>query len=68
VTYYDPMDPTAAKEGSAMTRTITIEFDSAGWESFSDESLRRLVCKALTSLLHSFPETTLPGGVRRPRA
>ena len=41
--------PTAAKESSAVRRTITIEFDSAGWESCCDESLRRLVCKALTS-------------------
>jgi hypothetical protein len=45
--------PTAAKESSAMRRTITIDFDSAGWESCSDQSLRRLVCKALTSLRHT---------------
>lgn len=42
--------PTVAKETSAVRRTITIEFDGAGWESCSDESLRRLLCKALTSL------------------
>jgi hypothetical protein len=47
--------PTAAKESSAMRRAITIECDSAGFESFSDESLRCLVCKALTSLLHRKP-------------
>ncbi len=47
--------PTAAKESSAMRRAITIEFDSAGFESFSDESLRRVVCEALTSLLHKKP-------------
>lgn len=47
--------PTAAKESSATRRTITIEFDNAGLESFSDESLRRLVCKALASLLHRKP-------------
>lgn len=47
--------PTVAKEGSAERRTITIEFDSAGLECFSDESLRRLVCKALTSLLQRKP-------------
>ena len=46
--------PTAAQESSAM-RAITIELDSAGLESFSDESLRRLVCEALTSLLHRKP-------------
>jgi len=46
--------PTAAQESSAM-RTITIQFDSAGLESFSDENLRRLVCKALTSLRHRKP-------------
>ena len=52
--------PTAAKESSASTRTITIEFDAAGWESVSDESLRHLVCKALTSLLHRKPiESTI---------
>ena len=52
--------PTVAKEGSAITRTITIEFDSAGLESFSDESIRRLLCKALTSLLHRKPiESTM---------
>jgi hypothetical protein len=49
-----PPVPTAAQESSAM-RAITIEFDSAGLESFSDESLRRLVCEALTSLLHRKP-------------
>ena len=47
--------PTTAKESSAVRRTITIEFDSAGLESFSDESLRCLVCKALTSLRHRKP-------------
>jgi hypothetical protein len=47
--------PTAAEESSAIRRTITIEFDSAGLESFSDESLRRLVCKALTSFRHGKP-------------
>jgi hypothetical protein len=36
-------------------RAITFEFDSAGLESFSDESLRRLLCEALTSLLHRKP-------------
>jgi len=36
-------------------RAITIEFDSAGLESFSDESLRRLVCEALISLLQRKP-------------
>ena len=46
--------PTAPEESSAM-RTITIEFDSAGWESCSDESLRRLVCKALTSFRYGKP-------------
>ena len=56
VAYGGPMGPvpTAAEESSA-TRTITIEFDGAGLESCSDESLRRLVCKALTSLLHRKP-------------
>ena len=52
--------PTVAKQGNAITRTITIEFDSAGLESLSDESIRRLVCKALTSLLHRKPiESTM---------
>jgi hypothetical protein len=32
-----------------MRRTITIEFDSTDWDSCSDESLARLVRKALTS-------------------
>ncbi len=47
--------PTAAKGSSAMRRAITIESDSAGFESFSDESLWCLVCKAFTSLLHRKP-------------
>ena len=47
--------PTTAEESSARRRTITIEFDSAGLESFSDESLRCLVCKGFTSLLHRKP-------------
>jgi hypothetical protein len=38
-----------------MRRTITIEFDSAGLESFSDERLRRLACKALALLLPRKP-------------
>ena len=46
--------PIAPEESSAM-RTITIEFDSAGWESCSDESLRRLVCKALASFRYRKP-------------
>jgi hypothetical protein len=56
VAYDGPMGavPTAAEESSAM-RTITIEFDSAGWESCSDESLRRLVCKALASFRYRKP-------------
>ena len=57
VAYDGPMGPvpTAAEETSASRRTVTIEFDGAGLESFSDESLRRLVCKALTSFLHRKP-------------
>ena len=57
VAYDGPMGPvpTAAEESSASRRTITIEFDGAGLESCSDESLRRLVCKALTSFLHRKP-------------
>jgi hypothetical protein len=47
--------PAAAKESSAVRRTITIEFDSAGWESCSDESLRHLVCKALASFRYRKP-------------
>ncbi len=46
--------PIAAEESSAM-RAIPIEFDSAGLESFSDESPRRVVSEALTSLLHKKP-------------
>jgi hypothetical protein len=39
-----------------MMRTMTIEFDSAGLESFSDESLRRVVCKAFASLVPRKPK------------
>jgi len=46
---------TPAKESSAMRRTITLEFESAGLESFSDASLQRFLCKALTSPLHWKP-------------
>jgi len=47
--------PTAARKTSTVRRTITVEFDGAGWESCSDESLRRLVCKALTSCRYRKP-------------
>lgn len=46
---------TAPKESGAMRRTIILEFDNAGWESCSDESLRRLLCKALTSFRYKKP-------------
>jgi hypothetical protein len=55
--HYSPMgrSPTVANESNAMRRTITIEFDSTDLESFSDESLRYLICKALTSSHHWNP-------------
>ena len=56
VAYDGPMGPVpTAAEASSVMRAITIEFDSSGLESFSDESLRRVVCEALTSLLHRKP-------------
>ena len=55
VAYHGSMRPIPTAASSAVRRTITMEFDSAGLESFPDESLRRLVSEAHTSLLHRKP-------------